>query len=111
MLIGGYGFPSFQHAGRIWKRHAKGCGTWWEYRNKVGGRFVYEWLLEGVSKDVFSEPMAPLGQGAQDVPAIARAAGPHIEWMVIEMDVVATDVYQAIKDSRDYLLRNKFAAG
>src|SRR5215467_11393223 len=28
---------------------------WWEYRNKVGGRFVYEWLLEGVSKDVFFE--------------------------------------------------------
>jgi hypothetical protein len=56
------------------------------------------------------EPMVPLGQGAQNVPAIARAAGGHIEWMVIEMDVVATDVYQAIKESRDYLLRNKFAA-
>lgn len=30
--------------------------------------------------------------------------------MVIEMDVVAMDVYQAIKDSRDYLVKNKFAA-
>jgi sugar phosphate isomerase/epimerase len=130
---------------------------WWEYRNKVGGRFVYEWLLEGVSKDVFFEldtywikvagydpaaiiaqfgdrakylhmkdgpaqyndalikdkpdPMVPLGQGAQNVPAIARAAIPNIEWMVIEMDVVATDVYQAIKDSQDYLLKNRFAGG
>ncbi|MBS1604613.1 MAG: sugar phosphate isomerase/epimerase [Bacteroidetes bacterium] len=128
---------------------------WWEYRNKVGGRFVYEWLLEGVSRDVFFEldtywikvaghdpaaiiakfgprarllhmkdgpavyndslikdkpdPMVPLGRGAQNVPAIARAARPNIEWMVIEMDVVATDVYQAIRDSKDYLLRNKFA--
>jgi len=128
---------------------------WWEYRNRVGGRFVFEWLLEGVSDDIFFEldtywikvaghdpaaiiskfghrakflhmkdgpavyndalikdkpdPMVPLGHGAQNVPAIAKAAKPDIEWMVIEMDVVATDVYQAIKDSKDYLLQNKFA--
>jgi sugar phosphate isomerase/epimerase len=128
---------------------------WWEYRNKVGGRFVYEWLLEGVSKDVFFEldtywikvaghdpaaiitrfgdrarflhmkdgpakyndalvkdkpdPMVPLGKGAQDVPAIAKAADGHIEWMVIEMDVVAGDVWRAIGDSKEYLLKNKFA--
>ena len=129
---------------------------WWEYRNKPGGRFVYEYLLEGVSKDVFFEldtywikvaghdpaaiitkfgprakflhmkdgpavyndnlikdkpdPMVPLGHGAQNVPAIANAAKPNIEWMVIEMDVVATDVYQAIKDSKDYLQKGKFAS-
>ena len=128
---------------------------WWEYRNKVGGRFVYEWLLERVSKDVFFEldtywikvaghdpaavistfgdrakflhmkdgpavyndalikdkpdPMVPLGRGAQNVPAIAKAAKPNIEWMVIEMDVVAMDVYRAIKDSKEYLMQNKFA--
>jgi len=128
---------------------------WWEYRNKVGGRYVYEWLLEGVSDDVFFEldtywikvaghdpaaiitkfgprakflhmkdgpavyndalikdkpdPMVPLGRGTQNVPAIAEAARPNIEWMVIEMDVVAMDVYQAIKDSEDYLTQNRFA--
>jgi len=127
---------------------------WWEFRNKVGGRWVYEWLLEGVSEDIFFEldtywikvaghdpatiiskygdrarylhmkdgpaeyndrladnpdPMVPLGRGSQNVPAIAKAAKPNIEWMVIEMDVVATDVYQAIKDSKDYLLQHKFA--
>ncbi len=128
---------------------------WWEYRNKVGGRFVYEWLLEGVSKDIFfeidtywvkvagqdpatiinkfgsrakylhmkdgparwsdslpidkPEPMVALGKGAQNVPAIAKAAKGNIEWMVIEMDVVATDVFEAIKESRDYLLQNRFA--
>ena len=128
---------------------------WWEYRNKVGGRFVYEWLLEGVSKDIFfeldtywikvaghdpatiikkfgnrakflhmkdgpakwspalvadkPEPMVALGKGTQNVPAIAKAARGNIEWMVIEMDVVATDVFQAIKDSYDYLVTNKFA--
>jgi len=128
---------------------------WWEYRNKPGGRPVYEYLLEGVSKDIFFEldtywikvaghdpatiikkfgprakflhmkdgpavyndnlikdkpdPMVPLGKGTQNIPAIATAAKPNIEWMVIEMDVLATDVYQAIKDSNDYLLQHKFA--
>jgi sugar phosphate isomerase/epimerase len=121
----------------------------------VGGRLVYEWLLEGVSKDVFFEidtywvkvagqdpaaiinrygdrakflhmkdgpakynqalvedkpdPMVALGKGTQNVPAIAKAARGHIEWMVIEMDVVAGDVYAAIKDSYDYLVSHQFA--
>lgn len=128
---------------------------WWEYRNTVGGRFVFEWLLEGVSPDVFFEldtywikvaghdpaaiisrfgnrakllhmkdgpakyndalirdkpdPMVPLGRGAQDVPAIAKAAQGHIDWMVIEMDVVAGDVWRAIGESKDFLLKNRFA--
>jgi sugar phosphate isomerase/epimerase len=128
---------------------------WWEFRNRVGGRLVYEWLLEGVNKDVFFEidtywvkvagqdpaaiinrygdrakflhmkdgpakynqalvedkpdPMVALGKGTQNVPAIANAAKDHIEWMVIEMDVVAGDVYAAIKDSYDYLVSHQFA--
>ncbi|MBS1947351.1 MAG: sugar phosphate isomerase/epimerase [Bacteroidetes bacterium] len=28
---------------------------WWEYRNRVGNRFVYEWLLEGTDKNIFFE--------------------------------------------------------
>jgi sugar phosphate isomerase/epimerase len=28
---------------------------WWEYRNKVGGRLVYEVLLENLDKDIFFE--------------------------------------------------------
>ncbi|MBS1918350.1 MAG: sugar phosphate isomerase/epimerase [Bacteroidetes bacterium] len=128
---------------------------WWEYRNRVGGRFVYEWLLEGVDKNIFFEidtywvkvagqdpaaiiskfgnraemlhmkdgpaiwreslaednpdPMVALGKGVQDFLAIAKAANGNVKWMVIEMDTVATDVFQAIKESRDYLLKNKFA--
>jgi sugar phosphate isomerase/epimerase len=128
---------------------------WWEYRNRVGNRFVYEWLLEGVDKDIFFEidtywvkvagqdpatiiskfgkrvemlhmkdgpaiwreslaednpdPMVALGKGVQNFPAIVKAANGNVKWMVIEMDVVATDVFEAIKESRDYLLKNKFA--
>lgn len=132
---------------------------WWEFRNKVGGRFVYEWLLEGTSKDVFFEldtywikvaghepasiidkygsrakmlhmkdgpaefkqslvedkpdPMVALGHGTQNMPAIAKAAQANIDWMVIEMDIVApeADVFKVIKDSYDYLVQHKFAKG
>jgi len=130
---------------------------WWEFRNKVGGRFVYEWLLKGVNDNVFFEldtywikvaghdpadiinhygnrakmlhmkdgpavfsqklvedkpdPMVALGKGTQNIPAIARAAQASIDWMVIEMDVVApdADVFAIIKDSRDYLVKKGFA--
>jgi sugar phosphate isomerase/epimerase len=148
----------YNEAGEIAKSNGLKFGLhnhWWEYRNRVGGRFVYEWLLDGVDKDVFFEidtywvkvagqdpaaiikkfgsrvkylhmkdgpaifsqklledkpdPMVALGRGAQNVPAIAKAARGNIEWMVIEMDVVATDVFQAIKDSYDYLLDHRFA--
>src|SRR5579872_2383993 len=128
---------------------------WWEFRNRVGGRLVYEWLLDGVNKNIFFEidtywvkvagqdppaivtkygdrakflhmkdgpakysqalvedkpdPMVALGKGTQNVPAIAAAAKGHIEWMVIEMDVVAGDVFGAIKESYDYLVNHRFA--
>ena len=130
---------------------------WWEYRNRVGDRFVYEWLLENVSHDIFFEidtywvkvagqdpasivakfgkrapflhmkdgparwndslpkdnpdPMVAVGKGTQNFPAIVNAAKGNTKWMIIEMDVVATDVYQAIEDSYNYLLKNNFALG
>jgi hypothetical protein len=55
------------------------------------------------------DPMVPLGKGVQNFPAIVKAADSNVKWMVIEMDVVASDVFQAVKESRDYLLKNKFA--
>ncbi|HTR27986.1 MAG TPA: sugar phosphate isomerase/epimerase [Puia sp.] len=128
---------------------------WWEFRNRVGDRLVYEWLLDGVHKNIFFEidtywvkvagqdpaaiiakygdrakflhmkdgpavynealardkpdPMVALGKGTQNVPAIAAAAKDHIEWMVIEMDVVAGDVFAAIRESVNYLVSNRFA--
>jgi sugar phosphate isomerase/epimerase len=126
---------------------------WWEYRNKVGGRFVYEVLLEHVDKDIFfevdtywvkvagqdpaaivkrmgsrakllhikdgpavwndslpkdnPEPMTAVGKGTQNFPAIVKAADGNTEWMVVEMDKTATDVFVALKDSYDYLVNNK----
>lgn len=126
---------------------------WWEYRNKVGGKFVYEVLLEEVNPNIFFEvdtywvkvagqdpaaivaklgkraemlhikdgpakwndqlpkdivdPMTPVGKGTQNFPAIVKATAGNTEWMVIEMDKVNGDVFEALKESYDYLLNNK----
>ena len=55
--------------------------------------------------------MVAVGKGAQNFPAIVKAANGNTEWMVVEMDVTATDVFTAIGDSYYYLVKNGFAKG
>ncbi len=48
----------YNEAGKFAKANGLEFGIhnhWWEYRNKVGGRFVYEVLLENLDKDIFFE--------------------------------------------------------
>jgi sugar phosphate isomerase/epimerase len=148
----------YNEAGKFAKANGLQFGVhnhWWEYRNKVGGRFVYEVLLENLDQDIFFEvdtywvkvagqdpaaivkrlgsrapllhikdgpaiwndslpkdnpdPMTAVGKGTQNFPAIVTAAGGNTEWMVVEMDRTATDVFEALKESYDYLINNKLA--
>ena len=126
---------------------------WWEYRNQVGGKLVYEVLNEEVDDDIFFEtdvywvkvagqdpasilkklkkrirlihikdgpagfneklisdnpdPMTPVGQGSLNIPSIVDACSEDVQWMVLELDKSATDVYDALKQSRDYLAKFK----
>jgi len=130
---------------------------WWEFRNKVGKRFVYEVLLQSLHPDIFFEidtywvkvagqdpanivkkfgkrapllhmkdgtgawndsladdnpdPMVAVGKGTQNFPAIVKAADGNTEWMIVEMDKTATDVFEALKESYDYLVKNGMATG
>src|SRR6185295_3251111 len=125
---------------------------WWEFRNKVGKRYVYEVLIQSLDPDIFFEidtywvkvagqkppdivkkfgkrapllhikdgpakwndslpddnpdPMVEVGKGTQDFPAIVKAANGNTEWMIVEMDKTATDIFQALQDSYDYLTKN-----
>jgi sugar phosphate isomerase/epimerase len=146
----------YNEAGKFAKENGLQFGLhnhWWEYRNKVGGRFVYEVLLENLDKDIFFEvdtywvkvagqdpaaivqrlgsrapllhikdgpakwndslpkdnpdPMTAVGKGTQNFPAIVKAADGNTEWMVVEMDKTAADIFAALKDSYDYLINNK----
>jgi sugar phosphate isomerase/epimerase len=130
---------------------------WWEFRNKIGKRFVYEVLLQSLDKDIFFEidtywvkvagydpaaivkkfgkrapflhikdgpaiwresladdnpdPMVAVGKGTQDFPAIVKAANGNTEWMVVDMDKTSTDVFEALQDSYEYLIKNGMAKG
>ena len=146
----------YNEAGKIAKSNGLEFGIhnhWWEYRNKVGGQFVYEVLLDNLDNDVFFEvdtywvkvagqdpaaiirrlggrarmlhikdgpavwhdslaqdnpdPMTAVGKGAQNFPEIVKAANGNTEWMVVEMDKTETDVFEALKQSSDYLIKNK----
>jgi sugar phosphate isomerase/epimerase len=127
---------------------------WWEYRNKVGGKFVYEILASELDRDIFLEvdtywvkvagqdpariieklgdrvkllhikdgpaqwneklaidnpdPMTAVGKGTQNFPAIIKATKNYPDWLIIEMDKTATDVYEALAQSFDYMISHKF---
>jgi sugar phosphate isomerase/epimerase len=128
---------------------------WWEFRNKPGGKYVYEILHEELHPETFFEidtywvkvaghdpaaivsrlgkrvrfmhvkdgparwseklaednpdPMTPVGKGTQDFPAIVKAAGAHAEWLVVEMDKVDMEVFEALRQSFDYMVRHGLA--
>ena len=53
--------------------------------------------------------MTPVGKGTQNFPAIIKAANGNPEFLVIEMDKTAIDVFVALKESFDYMINNKLA--
>ena len=146
----------YNESNRLAKDHGLHFGLhnhWWEYRNHVGGKLVYEVLNEELADDIFFEtdvywvkvagqdpatilkklknrirlihikdgpavfneklikdtpdPMTPVGQGSLNIPLIVEACSDNVEWMVIELDKSAIDVYDALKQSRDYLAKFK----
>jgi sugar phosphate isomerase/epimerase len=50
------------------------------------------------------DPMTPVGKGTQDFPSIIKAAKNNTEWLVIEMDKTTIDVFDALKQSFDYMV-------
>ncbi len=53
--------------------------------------------------------MVAAGQGVQDFPSIGRAGHGNVEWMIVELDFCETDMFDAIEQSRDYLINNRLA--
>ena len=58
---------------------------------------------------VQNEPMVAAGEGTLDIPAIVQAAKGHAEWLIIELDDCATDMFGAVEKSFQYLTQNGFA--
>ena len=82
-----------------------------KYRNRTD--FLH--IKDGAARwsedlgEVPHEPMVPVGQGSQDFDAIVEACGDNPTWMVVELDESAIDVFDAAKQSFDYLVENNMA--
>src|SRR5436190_17063899 len=55
------------------------------------------------------DPMVAVGKGTQNFPAIVKAANGNTQWMIVEMDKTSTDIFEALQDSYDYLIKNRMA--
>ena len=56
-------------------------------------------------------PMTAVGQGVMDFPAIVAAAEGRTEWMIVELDSCATDMWKAVEESYRYLIEKGLAYG
>ncbi len=58
------------------------------------------------------QPHLAVGQGKLDIPAIVRAADPEVlDWLIVEMDSCATDMWEAVEQSYAYMVGNGLATG
>jgi sugar phosphate isomerase/epimerase len=58
------------------------------------------------------QPHTAVGEGALDMPAIIGAADPNVlEWLIVELDSCATDMFEAVEKSYRHLVGNGLAAG
>ena len=56
-------------------------------------------------------PMVAIGTGVQDVKGIVRASEGKIEWLIVEFDACATDIFAALKESHQYLTTHGLGQG
>ena len=57
------------------------------------------------------DPMVALGKGSMNIPAIATAGRNFQEWIIVELDVVNSEVFKAVEESFDYMVNNHYAKG
>ncbi len=60
--------------------------------------------------DAKRSPMVAVGDGVIDVPAVL-AASPTARWHIVELDRCATDMFEAVERSYDYLVGNGYSEG
>jgi len=53
----------------------------------------------------------PSGQGSMDFPSIVKAGGSNIEWMIVEFDEYAGNIFEGMQKSYTYLTKNGLAKG
>ena len=68
---------------------------------EMGKRAPLLHIKDGPAKQ--GVPQTAVGEGVVDFPAIVKAAGKHVEWLIVELDDCATDMIEAVQKSVTYL--------
>jgi sugar phosphate isomerase/epimerase len=68
---------------------------------EMGKRAPLLHIKDGPAKQ--GVPQTAVGDGVLDFPAIVKAAGNNLEWLVVELDDCATDMIEAVQKSVTYL--------
>ena len=56
-------------------------------------------------------PQVAAGDGLVDFPAIVEAGAGATQWMIVELDACATDMFEAVEKSYRYMVSNRLAYG
>jgi sugar phosphate isomerase/epimerase len=60
---------------------------------------------------VKGEPMTAVGDGVMSVPSVVKAGGKHTQWLIVEIDRCATDMFEAVEKSAKYLMSSGLGRG
>ncbi len=64
----------------------------------------------GIKGDTMDKQV-PVGEGAMDFPAIVKAGGKNIDWMIVEFDEYEKDIFDGIRASYVFLTKKGLAEG
>lgn len=81
--------------------------------NKYGERMTSFHAKDGMLEPGKGKPHLALGQGRMDIPACIHAADQvqALEWIIVELDRCATDMFEAVRESYAYLIQHNLATG
>lgn len=75
----------------------------------LGPRVQHLHVKDGPA-DAVESPMTAVGQGKVDIAGVL-GANPNVRWHLVELDRCATDMTEAVRQSRDWLVENGLSQG
>lgn len=77
---------------------------------EIGDRAPLIHIKDGPATD-YDSPMTAVGDGIVDYPGVIEASGEYAEWLIVELDRCATDMFEAIRQSYSYITSKGLAHG
>ena len=76
---------------------------------ELGTRVTRVHVKDGPAEK-YGQPMTAVGSGTLDIPGVLSAA-PNAKWHIVELDDCATDMFEAVEASYDFLVGNGISRG